>query len=241
MTDIWSPIATRIVRTSRRDLILRMRAVAAVIVHTTGGGIVTKALKAGKDPLQYAADYYARPNAYASGYLVGPFANEEYDAAGDDTIVGTVPDNLVAYHAGVSKARLALYRVGYDIWARHILQGGNLVDTGRVQARYGDWRARWPGADSPLDLLPGFERGVNAITLSADLLAPEPGHAHADLQCRWMASLVGELLERHGLSPSKGTVLRHSDVDPLTRSSPRGGWDPPQNAFARVCDALGIG
>ena len=98
MTDVWSGNAARVDRT-RRDLPERSKRVEALIIHTTGSGIIGKALAANADPLDHAAAYYAKPKSYASHYLVG------YDG----TIVGTVPENLVAYHAGVSKSRRKLY------------------------------------------------------------------------------------------------------------------------------------
>lgn len=241
MTDIWSGQATLIERTKRTNLPVRTRPVQAIGIHTTGGGIIVKALKRGEEPFQVAAAYYARARSYASGYLVGAFAEDEYEADADDAIVGTVPDNLVAYHAGVSRGRIAIYRKGRDVWPRHLKRNKVWVDTGKIQPRYADWLARWPELDSPIDLFPGFASGVNSRTLSADLLAPEPGRRHADQQLRWMASLVGDLCERHGLAVTRQTVLRHADIDPLTRSSKRGGWDPPREAFERLAGFLDIG
>jgi len=238
MTDIWSGNATRIERT-QRDLPERGKKVHAVIIHTTGSGIVGKALKKDLDPLDYAASYYARKNSYASHYLVG------YDG----TVVGTVPENLVAYHAGVSKGRRSIYQQGRGRWPRHVKRGKDIVDTGKHQARYDDWLERWPDLDSPVDLLPG--RGVNSQTIGVDFLAPLPGEKHPKTQIMWVRALVMDIVDRYNLGTVSGSlveeleipkaaVLRHADVDPLARSTARGGWDPPRYAFEALCAQLGI-
>ena len=238
MSDVWSGNAVRIERT-KRDLPARRKDVLAVVIHTTGSGIVGKALKKDVDPLDYAAEYYARKNSYASHYLVG------YDG----TVVGTVPENLVAYHAGVSKGRRSIYRQGRERWPRHVKKGRELVDTGKSQPRYDDWLERWPDLDSPLDLLPG--RSVNAQTIGVDFLAPLPGERHPQEQVMWVRALVMDLVERYKLGTVSGSmvdeldipkevVLRHADVDPLSRSSARGGWDPPRYVFEALCTQLGI-
>ena len=235
--DVWSGNAARVDRT-RRDLPSRTKAVTALVVHTTGSGIIGKALKANADPLDYAADYYARPKSYASHYLIG------YDG----TIVGTVPENLVAYHAGVGKGRRKLYAKGDD-WRRFIAKGRELVDTGEPQGRYDDWVERWPGLTSPLELLDG--PSVNGQTIGLDLLAPLPGERHPTTQIMWARALVIDLVDRYHLGTvagssvdeleiPKGVLLRHSDVDPITRSSKRGGWDCPAYALRALCAQLGV-
>lgn len=236
--DVWSGNAARVDRT-KRDLPARRKPVVAVVMHTTGSGIIGKALKANADPLDYAAEYYARPQSYASHYLIG------YDG----TIVGTVPENLVAYHAGVSKGRRKLYAKGLDHWRRFVAKGRDLVDTGKVLSRYDDWRDRWPELASPLELIDG--PSSNGVTIGVDLLAPLPGEKHPTTQIMWARALVIDLVDRYKLGTVTGSttdeleipkraILRHADVDPLTRSSKRGGWDPPAYAFRALCSQLGV-
>lgn len=243
MSDVWSPLVDHVYRSARLDratapkgrpLPVRRGNVQAAIVHTTGSGAVVKALKKGIDPFEYLARYYAKAHAYASGYLVG-----ERPGVGIE-VVGTVPDDRVAYHAGVAASRAAIYRRGRDVWPRFLKRSGQWFDTGKTQPHYRDWLERWPDLDCPLDLLDGFSLGVNARTLSADLLAPEPGERHRQAQIDMMVSLVEDLLSRHALQPSRLTVLRHADVDPLSRSSRRGGWDPPRRAFESLLSCLGL-
>lgn len=236
--DIWSGLVTMTTRTKRK-LAARTLPPQAVVVHTTGGGIVAKALKADREPLTEALAWYSGPKAYSSGYLIGGFRRPGWDAQ-DDAIAGIVPDNLVALHAGVPAGNAALYARGRAVWMRHVAKGGALVDTGRVQERYSDWAERWPGAEGPADILRGHAKGVNARTLSLDVLAPEPGEPHSAQQLSWAAALVRDLLGRHGLPVSRTTVLRHSDVDPLSRTSPAGGWDPPTSAFRDILARLAL-
>ena len=238
MSDVWSGNAARVDRT-QRDLPARSKAVQALIIHTTGSGIIGKALKANADPLDYAAAYYARPKSYASHYLVG------YDG----TIVGTVPENVTAYHAGVGKSRRRLYAKGSDHWRRFVAKGRELVDTGQIQSRYDDWAERWPGKASPLDLIDGAS--VNSVSIGIDLLAPLPGERHPTTQIMWARALVIDLVDRYDLGTVAGSlveeleipktaILRHADVDPISRSSKRGGWDPPAYAFRALCAQLGV-
>lgn len=228
MADVFSPLVNEVVRTKRTDLPARAAKVQAVMIHTTGSGLIANALKAGKDVLAYYAAYYARADAYASGSVVG----------WEGKVVGTVPDNLIAYHAGVSKTYRAIYAKGTAVWRRHVLENGKLVDKGVPQPHYEDWLARWPTLKSPLDLLTG--PGVNSVTIGLDLLAPVAGAQHGETQLQKMAALIREIAGRQGIVVKKETVLRHSDIDPFSRSTSRGGWDPPRSAFERLCTILGF-
>jgi hypothetical protein len=254
--DIWSGNATLIDRTKRpatgKGSLPAMGKPVGVIVHTTGGGIVAKALKKGKDPLAYAAEYYARKNSYGSHYLVAPFAEETY-SEGDDSVVGTVPEQLVAYHSGLGRTsgRVKCYKKGRAVWPRHRIASRKvdgktkkyMKDFGKVLPDYQDWLDRWPGLDSPLDLIPKPWPGagiINGQFHGVDLLAPEPGAKHTELQVRWVAAIIKDLADRHGWEIHQSTVLRHADVDPFSRSTKRGGWDPPRYVFEMLCDVLGI-
>ena len=222
-----SPLVTE-VRWSKRALQPRPGPVGCVIAPTTGGGIVATAIRRGLDPLDYAADHYARPDVFASHYLVG-WAGE---------VIQTVPEAVVALHAGVSTERRKLYRRGLAVWRRHVLRAGKLADAGVVLGRYADWRQRWPDLTGPHQLVrPG---GVNAQSVGVDLLAPPPGETHREPQIAATGRLVADVLGRHALVASRETVLRHADVDPLTRTSAAGGWDPPWYAFVQLCSWLGF-
>ena len=232
MSEVWSGLTTKIVKTKRTNLPKRTLDVVAVVVHTTGSGIVAKALKKSLDPQEYAAKYYAGKRSFSSHYLVG------HDFSRDDAIIGTVPENLVSYHSGMNKHRRAIYKKGKSVWPRYKKVDGAFVDGGKHLPHYEDWLDRWPNLDSPNDLIPGTS--INYRTIGVDFLAPEPGEKHSELQTRWVASLISDILERTGLKIERKTVLRHSDVDPLTRSTRRGGWDPPAYVFRNLCDLLGI-
>lgn len=211
--------------TARTDLPRRTLPVRAVVVHTTGTGIVEQALRKGRPPLDFAAAHYAKASSFASHYLIG------YEGE----VVGTVPEAVVAYHAGVPTAHRGLYALGRAVWPRYV--GG--TDRGGPQTHYGDWLARWPDLLSPLDLVTG--KVVNGSTVGVDLLAPVPGVAfHPEEQVAMAARLVADILRRHSLVASRPTVLRHADVDPFSRSTKRGGWDPPREAFTRLCRLLGF-
>jgi len=244
--DIWSGLTTRIVRTKRTNLPKRTRPVHGVVLHTTGGGIITKALKLGEDPLEYAAAYYARAKSYASNYLIGPFSDPDFDGS-DDVIIGTIHEGLVSYHSSLptSSARYKTYRKGRKTWPRYRIGTINgkktMVDQGKgILPDYKDWLRRWPDLESPLDLNPVPSAGINRNFVGVDLLAPEPGMKHTELQLRWAAALVSDIFERHGIPLERKRFLRHSDVDPFSRSTKRGGWDPPGYAHERVCELLDL-
>jgi hypothetical protein len=242
VTDIWSPNVTVISKSKRKLKPRDMALLAGTVVHTTGSGIVVKALKRGDDPLDYAEAYYARASSYASNYLAG------HDFGRADVIVGTVPENLVAYHTSLPRTSLRwnTYKRGRGVWPRFTIatkaDGTKYMkDHGKLLSRYADWLERWPDLDSPLDLISAPGTSINRQFLGVDMLAPEPGEQHTELQVRWVASLIGEIHERHGLPVTRRTVLRHADLDPFSRTSKRGGWDPPAYAFKMLCEYLEIG
>ena len=235
--DIWSPAADPIIRTKRpikapgvrNGLPLRKRVPTVIIIHTTGSGIIIKALKRGLDPREYAAAYYAGLRAFSSGYLVG----------WDKHVVGTVPEQLVAYHTGSSRERAAAYRRGYDYWSRYTwVHGSGLVRLKRGDKRYEGWKRRWPDLESPLELPTG--RYPNFVSVGVDLLAPPPGEPHPQAQLAMAAGLVLDIADRWEIELSKTTLLRHVDCDPATRSNKRGGWDPPMGAFRDLCARVGV-
>ncbi len=223
-----SPLATRTI-SALRPLPSRSGPVQAVIIHTTGSGIVRRALREGlqeeKEILDYCAGRMTRPWAYSPHYLVG----------WDGTIINLVPEGTVAYHAALPRKHVRIYKRGIGIWKQH--RGREPEKTDRILQRYDEWSDRWPELDNPVQLV---GPGVNSVTIGCDLLAPVPGEQHPLEQLQKMAYLVLDVLQAHGLVVERRTVLRHSDVAPFTRFTKRGGWDPPRASFETICATLGL-
>lgn len=228
--ETWSPLTASVVKSRRKLHPRSVNKVGAILVHTTGSGIVAKARKMGRDPLDHAVAHYAGPKAYTSHYVMG----------WDGAIVGIVPENERALHAGVSDERRRLYQAGFATWARWLRPlnpakpplPAKVMDRDDGMVLYRDlfaghlwWPRRWPLLPDPTRIT----SDPNGTTIGMDLLpAPEaeggvhPGgftDAQRDSLDVWVAD-VRRRLDR--ILP----VLGHADVDPIVRCDAKGPWDP---------------
>jgi len=172
-------------------------------VHTTGKGIVNKALKKGVLPINMALDRYRKKGSvhYTIGY--------------DGTIYQMLADDRYAAHIGVSWLQRRSYLSG--AWTKK-------VNWRSLQL----WRARWRGYKSPQHIYPsktpnGCYVGVELTPLSV----PDPctGLWFTDAQHRAVARLFRDLQRRHGWDNHKARLVTHGDLSPLTRWDNHGSWD----------------
>lgn len=213
--EAWSPLVKGF-RKTRATLRRRENAPKFLICHTTGSGVLRH-----PDPLEWALDYYSGPKAYTSHYLI--------DWEGG--LWGIVPENEVAYHAGINDADRALYARGPKHWAKFLrpvvpsrppwperiisLEKGRVeFDTGF--AGFDWWFERWLHHNSPLDIT----GDPNGESIGVDLLAHKGGFT--DKQHSALKTFVKDCQERYGLLP----LLGHSDVHPIQRCDLHGPWDP---------------
>jgi len=226
----WSGLTSEVVR-SRRSLKKRnWKKVLAAMIHTTGSGIVAKAKKKGMSPMDYAIRYYAGPKAYTSHYLMD----------WDGRIVGIVPEDLRALHAGMSDARLRLYRAGHGTWSRWLKplnpkkpptpsdiaskEDGMILYRQPFKGHLW-WRDRWSDLSDPSRVI----GNLNTHTVALDLLpaSKSDGGIHpggfTDAQKDALEAWVLDLRQRVGWSLP---VIGHADGDPIVRNDAKGSWDP---------------
>lgn len=224
----------------------RRSPITCYVVHMTGGGIVAKAIKQGRDPVEKCVSYYrglepeARKDDISSHYLLG------YDG----TIYALTDESIRAPHVGVSEDERAAYLDGR--WAR----GGKATgqsDEGALGPIANEavrrWRTAWPQHRSPQYLFPS--RFVNEDSVASEMPpcgphlpgspAPmRPGLRHTTEQHVAAGLLAFDLALRLGWAESAAPMqwwsehgserptqlLGHEDVDLYGRSNKGGGWDP---------------
>lgn len=214
----------------RGRLLPRAGPARALVIHTTGGGVVRRHEREGaryheETPFDTACRVYRTIMDASGHYVVGQ--------AGQ--IAQVVPEDLCAWHVG--GGRSAPY------WSRWGWGHGE---------RYDWWRERWPGLDSPRDLADGhlWDPYVIGPGLAARARAPrswgrrsanawsvgvEVEHADEWAPEAWrsLARLVGDVAARHGIPLAREHVPTHSDVHPLSRTTRYGSpWDPSPRAWS---------
>jgi len=222
----------------------RTAAVDLVVIHTTGSGLA--ALAAKRAPDHMAAGYWAAAwDWYESSGA--PFFGH-YLVAPNGDVVQLADEGHAALHTAALSRRYE--RPDWAEWARP-LHASRLPASELVAgwARHGRdpsvvfdwWWARWPGLDSPLDLL-GGDRYVNRRSVGVDLL-PAPDGTCTPERITAALELCADICARRSIDATPARVVCHEDLDPLrrgTRVNARGviigtGWDPgrrfPRTAF----------
>lgn len=197
--------------------------VYGLVVHTTGGGLPASA----KDKRIYhtvrAVDYYSQSHGchYVNGWR---------GVAGGDLLQ-------------VANEREQANGVGVGDQRRSIDQGRFEKDL--PAAVVGQWRARWPGVEHPLRLLPGTRTANSCYVhvecvpcvfhhnkrLVTDATPMRPGLRFTQAQHEAVALLACDIARRNGW-PLQETwwrsprLLGHEDLTPYSRHDKVGGWDP---------------
>ncbi len=198
-----------------RDVKDRTAPVYGVALHTTGSGVVDKALKLGSTPFDIAVATYTKPDAYAAHYVV------DYD--------GTI--------AQIGDEHEDLQHVGYisdGVNFRQVFLSGEWekqLPDGLVQR----WKQRWPGVKSPAHLFPGpapnnVYVGVEMVPWDSRITEYAPraeGMRYTQAQHDAVADLCKDIATRWGISFQKtGSLACHEDLNPIQRSAKGEGWDP---------------
>ena len=235
MPASYSSLARRVPGV-RDPKLMTVRKPWGVMLHTTGGGVTSKARKEGKTPLAVALDVYIKSQNGSNGY---PWGGPNYVIDLDGSIHQIAPDEAKTEHGGGPNRES--YRSG--AW------------TSRVSAEtVRQWRKQWPGIEHPYKLFPSFSPntdfiGVEMIPIGNGFGGPPmaPGLRFSRKQHDAAVALGRDLAQRFGWPADWAStrLLGHEDVDPIERHDPKGGWDPgwlreaPYFDFAYVRQALG--
>lgn len=217
----------------RGNLLPRVGAPVCTVIHTTGGGILTRFEREGRkkgdaDAFATAVRTYATVMPASGHYVVGQ---------GADQIAQVVPEALCAWHVG-GAGSAPYQRLGTSWMPR----------SGRQ--RYAWWQEKWAGLDGPGDLAGGAlwepyvigpslaqrlrhplswgKGSVNAWAVGIEVVPPEgdPRGEWSPECWRSLARLVPDIHERNTIPLKRDHAISHSDAHPLSRTTPRGEpWD----------------
>ncbi len=195
---------------------------SAIVVHTTGLGVLKKAKRWDVDPFEATLRVFSRQIDTSGHYVIGQSRGQ---------IAQVVPEEIPAWHVG-GKASRKYNRARW--W---------------TSSSVAWWRERWPQFFTPRDLgggtlwgAPGGRMSCNANTIGIEVVPPEGNGPWSD-DC-W-ASLVGlcrDISGRRELELSLETVISHSDAHPFARSARGKPWDPSprQWSYMRFAEVAGL-
>lgn len=202
----------------------RERWPTANIIHTTGSGPYTlwrDNPEKFSSPFDAALHLYTRVMSASGHFLVGQQSRQ---------IVQLCPIDCVAWHVGSLGYKRNPLRYKRRWWK-----------TGR--ARW--WPNRFPHLDSPLDLCGGLvwlppgpsdRPSCNYNTIGIEVAPPERGARETWSDECWanLVALIRLLSITYNIPVLRETVLSHSEVHPLPRSTMAGRpWDPGPKQWNR--------
>jgi hypothetical protein len=188
--------------------------VNSIIVHTTGFGPGLDRINTrNKGNLKAIGADYAKRMAgilkYKGHFLI--------DHTGK--IWQFLPLQEIAWHSSSGKKKLLLSESPFTWWAE----------------RWGEQYA------NPTEL-PSWKLGnLNLSTVGIDLLAHGNGtitKGYTKAQYKSLAKLATALADKLEIELKRDTILGHEDVDPLSRGTSKGGWDPGAFDWGRFFSLL---
>jgi N-acetyl-anhydromuramyl-L-alanine amidase AmpD len=187
--------------------------VNSVIIHTTGYGAGLKRLKNkyGDDLGAIGKDYAKRMAnilKYKGHFLI--------DYAG--VIYQFLPLGEVAWHTGSNKRRKL-----------------------KSSKPPGWWSLRWKDYERPTELPSWKSNSPNSVSVGIDLLAHGSGaiaEGYTKEQYGSLTKLVKALCKDLGIPTERKYIVGHEDVDPISRGTSKGGWDPGKFDWASLMTNL---
>jgi len=224
----FSPYAERVTEGVRDPDLGVERTAWGFCVHTTGGGITSKAKRDGVAPIEYALRYYKASQNGANKYMWGGPA---YVADFDGSLYQIAPDNVKTAHCGGRSEKYPDGTRGFYIDGSWVMK--------LTPAVVKLWREHWPGKKHPYVLFPARDPNTDYVGLEVIPIgdgfggAPmRPGLRFTKAQHDAVIRLGVDLGLRHEWPTEwwrTGRLVGHEDVDPLNRSDTHGGWDPGWN------------
>ena len=181
-----------------------------VAIHQTGSGIVDLAKRHGVSPLEKAVAFYVDPDNYSAHYVIG-YGGE---------IVQISPEDSKAMHIGFPAGQRVAFLNGS--WEDEV-----------SPATVAAWHARWPGYKCPASLFPGPSPnaayvGIEMIPIDGEKPFFE-GALYTEEQHYAVIALARDIAARNVLPVGwerAGRLVGHEDVNPISRHTKSGGWDP---------------
>lgn len=186
----------------------KMKTVWGVLYHTSGLGIVERAVRSHRKPIEVALEWYRGKSGVH--YVI------DYDG----TIYQMLEDDRRGAHAGVSLTERMTFLTGR--WLRK----------GKLSKRAIQlWRARWPGKKSPQHLYP--TSSPNSCYIGVEMLPLRTPRANGlwftEAQHDSARMLALDIGARHALPygwMNTSRLVGHEDINAFTRWDKNGGWDP---------------
>ena len=216
MSPSYSSLARRVPGV-RDPKLIKNRKPWGLMLHTTGGGVTSKARKEGKTPLDVALEIYIKSQNGSNGY---PWGGPNYVIDLDGSIHQIAPDEAQTEHGGGGNREA--YRSGS--WTSRVSP-----ETVR------QWRRQWPGTEHPYKLFPSYSPntdfiGVEMIPIGDGFGGPPmaPGLRFSKKQHDAAIAIGRDLANRFGWPADWAStrLVGHEDVDPIERYDTKGGWDP---------------
>lgn len=205
-------IQDRLVRSQQHSQ--RLSPPTCIVLHTTGTSQLEKAL----------VYYQKNRDGICPNYVVG----------GDGTIYRTLSDDYVAYHCGHG-ATGELYQKGWAVWSRWA--GKPPTELAASYTGYAMWRERWPGKESPLDLVTGAHPNARSLGIEFQASRRTLPEVFTDAQYAAGAWLVAAKAKEHGIPLDREHVIGHYDVNPVARVDSLGDKDPGRKFnWTRILD-----
>ena len=217
--DARLPGIVRVVGGGERSgrLAPRRNPAQAIIIHSTGRGIIDRWLARGaaerahRSPADLALEVYVR----------GP-TGPHYMLEQDGRVTQLCSEDLCAWGVG-SKGAGPYMRAARD-WD---------VVRGRSDPPYRWWRERWPEYGSPADLagghlwdrdpLAGGRPSCNANVVHIDVVEPiERGAPWSPATWASLTPLVADIAERREIALERERQLTHCDAHPIARTTASG-------------------
>jgi N-acetyl-anhydromuramyl-L-alanine amidase AmpD len=194
----------------------RLDLVNSVVIHTTGYGVglqrIVKHQKEKEDSLKIIGEIYAHRMATILKYK-GHFLIDHTGEIWQFFDVGEI-----AWHSG-SKQRTNLKKNKPFKW----------------------WSNRWGGVVKKPTDLPSWDHSPNINSIGIDLLAHGNGEiteAYTEEQYKSLARLVYCLCEDYSIPYEREHILGHEDIDPISRGTEKGGWDPSPFDWDKMFDMV---
>lgn len=177
--------------------------IRGIVIHTTGSG---PDRRSAASPERFPTPYEAAMHIYTK---ITPYCGHFLLDGETGHVTSLVPPETVAWHVSSKGGRS--YRWRY--WKKPLW-----------------WENRWPHLKSPRQFMGGYawKPSVNRATIGIEIVGPpgRPRGPWSDAAWARLFALTHNLSHFYGFPMNRTTVVTHSDIHPLSRTSRGAPWDP---------------